>query len=358
VKQLMEGSEAIVESALVAGCKFFAGYPMTPFTEVLEHFARRLPEVGGVCVNAESEIEAVNMAWGALSTGARAATGSTGQGLALMQEAFSEICRSQLPLVVVNMARGQSEYYQATRGGGHGDYRHIVLAPSTLAEAIELTQLAFHLADKWTNPVQIYGDYYLAHTAESVEIVKYDFGPLPQKDWKLDGTRGGTGHSRLVTSIGSVKGEGTEPDMGAHLAFIADKYGPVAEVEQRAELFLLDDADWAVVTFGTAARFVRPAVLELRAEGLKVGMYRPITLWPFPGRDLAALSPRLRSVLVFETNAGQMVDDVKIAVFGAAPVTSIGGLSADGSAFGLSPMLTVPEVKRRILQAATEGARA
>ena len=354
MKRLMEGSEAIVESAILAGCRFFAGYPMTPFTEVLENFAKKLPDVEGVCINAESEIEAVNMVWGALSTGARAATGSTGQGLALMQEAFSEICRSELPLVVFNMARGQSEYFQCTRGGGHGDYRHIVLAPTDVEEAIELTQLAFHLADKWRNPVQVYGDYYLAHQAESVEVKKYDFGELPSKPWVVDGAMGGTGQSKLITSIGSVKGEGTEPDMGAHLALIADKYPPIAEAEQRAEEYMTDDADWIVVAFGTAARFVRPAVGQLRQMGVRVGMFRPITLWPFPERALKALASQTRGVLVFETNAGQMVDDVKIAVFGAAPVTSIGGLSADGSAFGLSPMLTVDEVTARIQAAVSE----
>jgi 2-oxoglutarate ferredoxin oxidoreductase subunit alpha len=155
---LMEGSEALARAAIAAGCRFFAGYPMTPFTEVLEHFARLLPEASGVCINAESELEAVGMAWGALATGARAATGSTGQGLSLMQESFSEITLAELPLVIFNMARGQQDYFQATRGGGHGDYRHIVLAPQDVQEGVEHVQLAFHLADKWRNPVLVYGD--------------------------------------------------------------------------------------------------------------------------------------------------------------------------------------------------------
>ena len=167
-RHLMEGSEAIAEAAIAAGCRFFAGYPMTPFTELLEGFAKKLPAVGGVCINAESELEAIGMAWGALATGARAATGSTGQGLALMQESLSEITRAELPLVVFNLARGQADYYQATRGGGHGDYRLLVLSPADIREAVELTQLAFHLADRWRNPVMIHGDYLLAHTAEAV----------------------------------------------------------------------------------------------------------------------------------------------------------------------------------------------
>ena len=170
----MEGSEALARAAIACGCRFFAGYPMTPFTEVLEHFARLLPDVGGVCINAESELEAVGMAWGALATGARAATGSTGQGLSLMQESFSEITLAELPLVIFNMARGQQDYYQATRGGGHGDYRHIVLAPQDVREGVEHVQLAFHLADKWRNPVLIYGDYLLAHTQEALTIEPVD----------------------------------------------------------------------------------------------------------------------------------------------------------------------------------------
>ena len=169
-RRFVEGSEAIVEAAILAGCRFFAGYPMTPFTEVLDHMAEKMPLAGGVCVNAESELEAVGMAWGALATGARAATGSVGQGLSLMQESFSEITRAELPLVVVNMARGQADYYQSTRGGGHGDYYHIVLCPIDIHEAVEHIQLAFHLGDVWRNPVQIYGDYLLAHTAEAVEL--------------------------------------------------------------------------------------------------------------------------------------------------------------------------------------------
>src|SRR3954447_15655706 len=199
-KRLMEGSEAMVEAAIACGCRFFAGYPMTPFTEVLEHFAKKLPDVGGVCVNAESELEAVGMAWGALATGARAATGSTGQGLSLMQESFSEITLAELPLVAFNMGRGQGDYFQSTRGGGHGDYRHIVLAPMDISEAVELTQLAFHLADHWRNPVLVQGDYLLAHTAEAVDVARADFGEqLPSKDWAVDGSTGGSGHSRVVS---------------------------------------------------------------------------------------------------------------------------------------------------------------
>src|ERR1700710_185260 len=201
--KLMEGSEAMAEASIAAGCTFFAGYPMTPFTELLEHFAKRLPEEGGVCINAESELEAVGMAWGALATGARAATGSTGQGLSLMQESFSEITLAELPLVIFNMARGQQDYYQSTRGGGHGDYRHIGLARMDIGEAVELTQLAFHLADKWRSPVLVYGDYLIAHIQEAVDVTPLTFDDeLPAKDWAVDGSLGGSGHSRIISSLG------------------------------------------------------------------------------------------------------------------------------------------------------------
>ena len=228
--RFMEGSEAIAEAAIAAGCRFFAGYPMTPFTELLEHLARRLPEEGGVCVNAESELEAVGMAWGAVATGQRAATGSTGQGLALMQESFSEITRAELPLVIFNMSRGQSDYFQATRGGGHGDYRHIVLAPADVGEAVEMTQLAFHLADKWLNPVLVYGDYLLAHTSEAVAVDRLDLGPLPEKPWKIDGRMAGSGRSRNVNSLGFEKGRsGIDPE--AFWKRLAAKHETIAAEE-------------------------------------------------------------------------------------------------------------------------------
>src|SRR5207302_3585248 len=181
--RLLEGSEAIAEAMIGAGCRFFAGYPMTPFTEVLEHMARLLPGVDGVCMNAESELEAIGMAWGAAATGTPAATGSTGQGLSLMQESLAEITLARLPLVVLNMARAQGDYFQATRGGGHGDYRHVVLAPMDVPEAVQLVQLAFNLTWTWRNPVLVFGDYYLAHTTQSVAVDTLDFGARAEADW-------------------------------------------------------------------------------------------------------------------------------------------------------------------------------
>jgi 2-oxoglutarate ferredoxin oxidoreductase subunit alpha len=345
----MEGSEAIAEAAMAAGCRFFAGYPMTPFTEVLEHFAAKLPARGGVCINAESELEAVGMAWGALATGARAATGSTGQGLALMQESLAEMTLARLPLVVFNMSRGQSDYFQATRGGGHGDYRHLVLAPMDIAEAVELTQLAFHLADKWRNPVLVYGDYLLAHTYEAVDIQPLELGPRPAKDWAVDGSLGGSGRSRLVSSIGVPKHGQEGPGIARHFVAAAVHTEEMAAGEEaRVELGHTDDAEVIVVAFGTLAKFVRYAVRQLRAEGRRVGYVRPVSLWPFPSEAVAAAATGARVVAVLENNAGQMVDDVRLAVLGRAPVESIGGISTDDSGFGVGPMLDVQEVRRRI----------
>ena len=346
-RELIEGSAAIAEAAIAAGCRFFAGYPMTPFTEVLEHFAKRLPEAGGVCINAESELEAVGMAWGAVATGARAATGSTGQGLSLMQESFSEITRAELPLVIVNMARGQGDYYQSTRGGGHGDYRHIVLAPIDIHEAVELTQLAFHLADAWRNPVLIYGDYLLAHTYEAVEIHTLEFGELPDKEWAVDGSLGGTGRSRSVDSLGLRKGvTGVDPD--SMWKRLQAKHDAIERQEARCETEFVDDAETVVVAFGSLAKFARYAVRELRAEGTRVGYARPVTLWPFPSQALAVACEGAAQVAVLEQNAGQMIDDVRLTLLGRAPVVPIGEISTDPSGFGIGPLLDPEQVRRRI----------
>jgi 2-oxoglutarate ferredoxin oxidoreductase subunit alpha len=350
---LMEGSEAIVEAAIVAGCRFFSGYPMTPFTEVLEHFARRLPEEGGVCINSESELEAIGQAWGAAATGARAATGSTGQGLSLMQESMSEITRAEIPIVIFNMARGQGDYFQATRGGGHGDYRHIVLAPINVAEAVELTQLAFHLADRWRHPVLIYGDYLVAHTAEAVEIDRMDFGSLPAKDWAVDGSLGGTGRSRNLNPIGMTKGsKGIDPNR--FWQELLDKQNEIEASEQRFEAIHTEDADLVIVAFGTLARFARAAVEELRAEGVRVGLFRPISLWPFPAEALAEKTRSASRVACLEQNAGQMIEDVKLSLLGSVPIVSIGGISTDPAGFGIGALLDSALIRDRA-RAVIEG---
>lgn len=346
--RLIEGSEAIAAAGVAAGCRFFAGYPMTPFTEVLEHFATMLPASGGTCINAESELEAVGMAWGAAATGARAATGSCGQGLALMQESFSELTRAEVPLVIFNMARGQGDYFQTTRGGGHGDYRILSLAPIDLGEAVELTQLAFDLADRWRNPVIVVGDYLLAHTHESLDVRPLDFAPLPAKDWVADGELRGAKGSRLVSSLGMDKQGGGESDPERFWKRLDRKAREIAATEQRWESSFTDDAELVVVAYGTAARFARSAIHELRADGIRVGMVRPITLWPFPSQAVREAAERAGHVAVFELNAGQMVDDVRLAVLERARVVSIGGISTDASHFGVGDLLDADRIRKRI----------
>jgi 2-oxoglutarate ferredoxin oxidoreductase subunit alpha len=348
-RRLMEGSEAIARASIAAGCRFFAGYPMTPFTEVLEHFARLLPDTGGTCINAESELEAVGMAWGALASGARAATGSTGQGLSLMQESFAEITLAELPLVIFNLARSQGDYFQATRGGGHGDYRHLVLAPVDIAETVQLTQLAFHLADRWRNPVLVYGDYLTAHVQESVDVEPIDFGSVPAKDWAVDGTRTGSGHARLLSPLGITRANEEPVGIEAHLRAMSVKQGEMERAEARLESGFLDDAETVVVAFGSPSRFVRAVVRDLRAAGERVGYVRPITLWPFPTEAVAAAADGVRTVAVFELSAGQLIDDVRLAVLGRAPVVGIGGISTDGSGFGVGRLLDTERIRERIV---------
>ncbi len=350
-REFMEGSEAIAAGMVAAGCRFFTGYPMTPFTEVLEHMAKRLPAVGGVCMNAESELEAIGMTWGAAATGSRAATGSCGQGLSLMQESISEMSLARIPAVVINMGRAQGDYFQATRGGGHGDYRTVVLAPMDVPEAAELVQHAFHLADRWRNPVLFYGDYYLAHTKAAVEIREVVFDEdLPAKDWALDGSSGGSGRAKVVSPLGDFKErDGVGYDMadyyercGQHLQVMIDNVEPMVETE------FLDDAELVVTAWGTPAKFVRYVVRQLRAEGHRVGFIRPITLFPFPSVVFTSVAEQARGIAVYENNRGQMLDDVRLAVLGRAPVEFIGRLSLDSSAFGIAPDLEVPIVRARV----------
>ena len=352
--RLLQGSDAVAQSAIAAGCRFFAGYPMLPFTDLLESMARRMPGVGGVCMNAETEIEAVNMALGAGAAGARAATGSCGQGIALMQEAIAEAALNEVPFVVFNMARGQQDYFQATRGGGWGDYRTICLAPKDVGEAVSHTQLLFHLADKYRAPVMMYGDYLISHTYMSVDVAAVDHGPLPPKDWALDGSRGGTGTSRQIWTwaMGKANDPGPGPDL--HWQRVAEKFEEVARLEQRWEAVGCDGADTVIVSFGTAAPFVEQVVGELREEGVRVGAFRPISLWPFPEAALADACASASRVLVFEVNAGQMIDDVRLAVAGRAPVLPLGRVSIDFSGMRQGEILTVPWIRERVRQAISE----
>jgi 2-oxoglutarate ferredoxin oxidoreductase subunit alpha len=349
--ELLEGSAAIAESAIAAGCRFFAGYPMSPFTGLLENMASRLPAAGGVCINAESEIEGVNMTLGAAAAGFRAATGSCGQGIALMQEAIAEAALNQTPFVVFNMARNQQDYFQCTRGGGWGDYRTITLAPQDVTEAVEHTQLAFHLADKHRAPVIVYGDPLIAQTRVGVSIGRRDFGALPSKDWALDGTSSGTGRSKQVWTW--AMGKATEPGPGpdAHWRAIGAKFEAIDGLEQRHEQGHCDDASTLVVAFGSAGKFVSYVVEELRAQGHPVGWFRPVTLWPFPGPALEAATATAQRVLVFELNGGQMIDDVRLNVPDRRRVRGIGGVSIAESGLGYGELMDAPVVRARILDA-------
>jgi 2-oxoglutarate ferredoxin oxidoreductase subunit alpha len=329
---------------------------MAPFTEVLEYFSKKLPEHGGICINAESEIEAINMAIGAAVTGARAATGSTGQGLALMQEAIAEAALNEIPLVLFNMARNQQDYFQATRGGGWGDYRTITLAPKDIYEAVEHTQLLFHLADLYRVPVILYGDNFLSRTQVGVSVERLEFGDLPAKDWALDGTLGGTGRSRQIWTWAEGKTNNKGPGPQQHWLDVAAKFDEIAAHEARFELTAVEDADYVVVAFGVAGKFAEYVVGELRGEGVRVGLFRPITLWPFPRSALDAATRRAKGVFVFELNAGQMIDDVQLSVTDRSKIRPIGGLSVNDSGLALGPMLDAPVIKARIVAAIAEGA--
>jgi 2-oxoglutarate ferredoxin oxidoreductase subunit alpha len=349
--ELLEGSAAIAESAIAAGCRFFAGYPMSPFTGLLENMSQKLPAAGGVCINAESEIEGVNMTLGAAAAGFRAATGSCGQGIALMQEAIAEAALNETPFVVFNMARNQQDYFQCTRGGGWGDYRTITLAPQDVTEAVEHTQLAFHLADKHRAPVIIYGDPLIAQTRVGVDIGPRDFGPLPAKDWALDGTSSGTGRSKQVWTWAMGKSTDPGPGPDRHWRAIAAKFDAIEPTEHRHAQGWCEDASTLVVAFGSAGKFVSYVVDELRAEGLPVGWFRPITLWPFPGPALEAAAATAKRVLVFELNGGQMIDDVRLNVPDRRLVRGIGGVSIGESGLGFGDLMDAPVVRERILEA-------
>jgi 2-oxoglutarate/2-oxoacid ferredoxin oxidoreductase subunit alpha len=341
---LMEGSQALAEAAVQVGCRFYAGYPITPSTEILEYMSVRLPQVGGVCMNAESEIEAIGMVWGAAGTGVRAMTASTGQGISLMQESFAELANAQIPVVAVNMCRGQGDYFQATRGGGHGDYRFIVLSPASAQEAADLTAQAFHLAEKWRNPVMIMGDFLLSHTSELVEFGMIPEPDLPAKSWAVTGAKG----RRAITLTPLGAAEKLSTDVAGALAGVVRKHAAIKTAEVRVDTGFLDDADVVVVAFGFPGRFVKYAVRLARARGFKVGFVRPISLWPFPSDTVAQAAARAKVVAVFELNAGQMIEDVQLAVLGRAPVVAIGGISHDHSGFGVGPLLNVEYIVQRL----------
>lgn len=353
--RLLDGSEAMAEAAVAAGLRFYAGYPMSPSTDLLEEMSKKVPASGGVCINADTEIEAIMMAMGAASTGSRAATGSTGGGCALMQEAIAEAAIAETPLVVFTISRSQQDYRQATKGGGWGDYNTVVFAPKDVTEAVEHVQKLFHLADKYRCVCILLADNIIARTQISVDISRLDFEPLPDKrEWLLDGSTSGSGKARLHWSWGIGKVNSRNPGgVNGHWTRIADKFQTIARAEQYWEEAHCADADLVVVAFGTAAKFVEYVVTEMRALGAPVGYFRPISLWPFPGDALAQATANARRVAVFELNAGQMIEDVTRFV-DRSKVSAIGGISSDDDGLNIGKMMAAGEVRRRIANALKE----
>ncbi|MBE9582764.1 MAG: 3-methyl-2-oxobutanoate dehydrogenase subunit VorB [Proteobacteria bacterium] len=318
-KRLMRGSHVIAEAATLAGCRFYAGYPITPQNELPEYLSGRFAKLeDATFIQAESELAAINMVMGASMTGVRAMTSSSSPGISLKQEGISYMAGMELPAVVANIMRGgpglgniapsQQDYFQATRGGGHGDYRTIVLAPHSGQELVTLTMKAFDLADTYRTPVILLGDGLMGQMMEPVTFPEpIEPSALPKKEWTLDGAM--ERDSRLICSLR------LDPfKMEQHNWKLARKYAAICERETEHESYLLDDAVVAVVAFGTAARIAKGAVNRVRKEGLKAGLFRPITLWPFPENEIRALTRSVKHILVFEMNFGQMVEDVRLSV--------------------------------------------
>ncbi|NLI54316.1 MAG: 3-methyl-2-oxobutanoate dehydrogenase subunit VorB [Clostridiales bacterium] len=329
-KELWKGNEAIAEAAIRAGCRYFFGYPITPQNEIPEYFSRHLPEHGGCFLQAESEVAAINMVYGAAGAGARVMTSSSSPGISLKQEGISYLACAELPAVIVNMMRGgpglgniapsQADYYQATRGGGNGDYRTVVLAPATIQEAAELTQEAFDIADFYRIPVMVAADGMIGQMMEAIEWHTPAPRALPPKDWATDGTKGERTH-RVVTSLFI-----DAKDCAIQNRRLQEKYERIVEHEIRFEAFMSEDAEILFVAYGTTARIAHAAVLQLRRQGVKAGLFRPISLWPFPEAALRSLAQAaaVKAVVTVEMSMGQMIDDVRLAVDGAKPVRFVG----------------------------------
>jgi pyruvate/2-oxoacid:ferredoxin oxidoreductase alpha subunit len=318
MRQLCKGNVAIVKAAIVAGCRAFYGYPITPASEIAEYAALLIPEVGGTFLQAESEVSAINMVYGASSAGMRVMTASSGPGLSLMQEGISYMAGAELPGVIVDVVRGgpglgniapeQSDYFCIVKGGGHGCYRNLVLAPSSVQEMFDLTVLAFDLADRYRNPVVIMTDGYVGQMMEPLDI-KLRSIEQPAKDWAVKGTAE-TRHNMISSIV-------LEPDaLEAHIRHLESKYLLAQELESRHENYLTEDADVLLVGFGIVARVLRSAIDQLRAQGVKAGLFRPITLWPFPSRELCETAKNVKSVLAVELSTGMMVEDVRLALNG------------------------------------------
>ncbi len=322
-KVLMKGNEAVAESAIKAGLQFYAGYPITPQNEIPEILSKRLPEAGGVFIQAESEIAAINMIYGASACGARVMTSSSSPGISLKQEAISYMASAELPAVIVNMMRGgpglgnisgsQADYFQAIKGGGHGDYRLLVYAPFSVQELWDYTIVAFEKADEWRNPVMILGDGIIAQMMEPVAPRVPEIKTFDKSSWALTGAKGRP--SRFIRTL--LMGDG---ELEKHNWKLQRKYQQWKEKEVKYETYFGDDAEIVVVAFGSAARISLSAIRKLRQRGVKIGLFRPITLFPFPEEPIRQIAREVEKLIVVEFNAGQMVEDVRLAVNGISEV--------------------------------------
>lgn len=326
-KELLKGNVAIAEAAIRAGCQAYFGYPITPQTELLEHMARRMPQLNRTFLQAESEVAAINMVYGAACAGVRVMSSSSGPGISLMQEGLSYIAGSEVPVVLVNIMRGgpglgniqpcQSDYNLLTKSAGHGDFHSIVLAPASVQEAINLTGLAFELASTYRTIVFVAGDGIIGQMMEPAVLPPMQHPPTRRPNWALTGARDRP--KNVITSV-HLGGSALEK---VNLRLQA-KLERIRANEVRCEEFMTADAEVLVVAFGTAARVAKTAIRQARQQGIRAGLLRPISLYPFPASPLAALSRSVRAILVVEMNAGQMIDDVRLSVDQTIPIEFLG----------------------------------
>ena len=327
--RLMKGNEALAEAAIRAGCQAYFGYPITPQSEILEYLANEGRSRGMIVLQAESEVASINMVYGGAGAGARVMTSSSSPGISLMQEGISYIACAELPCLVVNVSRGgpglgtiqpsQGDYFQATKGGGHGDYRLIVLAPASVQEMADFVFDAFDLADKYRNPVMILADGALGQMMEKVEFRSYDPKEhVPTKPWATVG-KPKTRERNIITSLHM------EPEKMEQINLrLQEKYKQICESEVRSEQVLTGDAEYLIVAYGLPARIAHRAVELARADGIRVGLLRPITLYPFPYATVRSFADKVKGILVVEMNAGQMVEDVRLGAEGRTPVQFYG----------------------------------
>ncbi len=331
-KILMKGNEAIAEAAILAGCRHYFGYPITPQTEVAAYMAKKMPKIGGTFLQAESEIAAINMVYGVASTGKRVMTSSSSPGISLKGEGLSYLAGADLPALVVNVQRGgpglggiqpsQSDYFQATRGAGHGDFHMIVLAPSSVQEMAELTVKGFELADTYRMTTMILADGTMGQMMEPVSL-DFEVKEVPEKSWATNGTKMEREHN-VVNSLFLA------PEALEKYNFMRyERYAQIEENETMYEEYMMDDAEICVAAFGIAARVSKNAINEARRQGIKVGLIRPITLWPFPKAPFKKAAEKVKSIISVELSMGQMIEDVRLATECKVPVTlcnRVGGM--------------------------------